>query len=106
MDDVEAVVGELCANVTRHAHSESGFFHVTLEHHGDHVVLVVADEGHGFDPASLSAVGSERPDETGSVRHGGYGLHLVNTLMDGLEFQTGRPKGMTVRTHKRLHTAG
>lgn len=35
IDDLTAVVGELCANVSRHARPESGYYRVTLEHGGD-----------------------------------------------------------------------
>lgn len=102
IDDLEAVVGELCANVTRHAHSEGGCYSVTLEHLGDRVVLTVADQGCGFDPEQVPAVGSARVDEDGTVRHGGYGLHLVGSLVDTLEFQRSEPSGTTVRAEKRM----
>lgn len=101
-DDLEVVVGELCANVTSHAHSESGYYRVTLEHHGDHVVLTVADGGHGFDPEQVPPVGTPRVDGDGTVRYGGYGLHLVGSLVDRLEFQRSHPCGTTVRAEKRL----
>lgn len=102
IDDLEAVLGELCANVTRHAHSEGGCYSVILEHQGDRVVLTVADQGPGFDPKQMQPVGSPRMDEDGTVRHGGYGLHLVNSLVDTLEFQRTHPGGTTVRAEKRM----
>ena len=101
IDDLEIVVGELCANVTRHAHSESGCYRVTLEHLGDHVVLTVADEGHGFDPDHVPPVGEMRLDEDGTMRYGGFGLRLVDGLVDSLEFQR-HTRGTTVRVKKRL----
>lgn len=102
IDDLEAVLGELCANVTRHAHSESGCYRVTLEHRGDSIVLTVADEGYGFDAAQVPPVGEARLNEDGTMRHGGYGLHLVGRLVDHLEFQRSQPRGTTVRAEKRL----
>ena len=102
IDDLEAVVGELCANVTRHGRSEGGCYNVTLEHLGDRVVLTVTDQGRGFDPDQVPAVGSARVDEDGSGRHGGYGLHLVGSLMDTLEFRSSEPNGTTVRAEKRM----
>jgi len=102
IDDLESVLGELCANVTRHGRSEGGCYSVTLEHLGDRVVLTVADQGRGFDPGQVPAVGSARVDEDGSVRHGGYGLHLVGSLVDILEFHSSEPSGTTVRAEKRM----
>jgi len=102
IDDLEAVVGELCANVTRHGRSEGGCYSVTLEHLGDRVVLTVADQGRGFDPDQVPAVGSARMDEDGSGRHGGYGLHLVDSLVDTLEFRISEPSGTTVRAEKQM----
>ena len=102
IDDLEVVVGELCANVTRHARSASGCYHVSLEHHGDHVVLIVRDEGQGFDPQTTAPVGTERQDEGGPVRHGGYGLHLVGTLTDRMVIHSSSPTGTTVRAEKFL----
>lgn len=102
VDDIETVVGELCANATHHAHSEAGCYQVTLEHRGDHVVLVVADGGLGFDPEDVPPVGTERQTAGGPVRHGGFGLHLVGVLMDAVTFSSTEPTGTTVRTEKRL----
>lgn len=106
IDDFEAVLGELCANVTHHAHSERGCYRVTLEHHGDHVVLVVADQGQGFDQQGLAAVGEQRQDMDGTMRHGGFGLHLVRTLSDHVEIGPSFPQGTTVRAEKHFACDG
>lgn len=107
INDVETVLGELCSNVTRHARSEAGCYRVTLEHHQDHqhqdyLVLVVADQGSGFDPSQVPPVGEPREDVDGMPRYGGFGLHLVQTLADHVEIKPSQPKGTTVRTEKRL----
>jgi len=97
IDDVETVVGELCANVTRHGRSEVGRYRVILEHHDSHFVLVVADQGPGFDPQDLPTVGGTRPDTDGTERFGGLGLPLVRVLTDRLEIGPSGTRGMTVR---------
>ena len=94
--------GEPCANVTHHARSEAGCYQVTLEHRGNHVVLVVADSGHGFDPEDVPPVGTERRTVDGPVRHSGFGPHLVGALMDDVTFSPTEPTGTTVCTRKRL----
>lgn len=102
IDDVETVLGELCANVTRHAHSECGCYRVTLEHDDSCVVVIVTDQGCGFDPQELPPVGAPRQDADGEVRIGGFGLPLVRALADHVEVRLSHPRGTTVRAEKRL----
>ena len=100
--DLEIVIGELCANVTRHAKSEVGRFRVEIEHHGSHVVLLVVDQGQGFDPDSVPPVGEARPDTDGELRYGGFGLHLVRILADHVDIQVAPACGTAVRVQKQL----
>ena len=107
VDDVESLLGELCSNAVRHARSRGGRFRVTLEHHGDHAVVVVTDWGKGMDRAGVPGVGTLRLDEDGNGRFGGFGLLLVDSLADRVEFGPSDPAGTTVRAEKRLQeTAG
>ena len=102
IDDVETLVGELCANVTRHAQSEEGFFRITLEHHGDHITLTVEDHGPGLDPQRILPVGSPRPDANGGERYGGFGLPLIQKLADEVRFEPREPRGTRAYVQKRL----
>ncbi|MGW3989228.1 sensor histidine kinase [Streptomyces sp. NPDC004830] len=61
------------ANTVQHA--GAGTADVTLDHHGDHVRLEVADDGCGFDPARLPA-----PDPGA----GGFGLAAMRARVDTL----------------------
>ena len=104
IDEIELVMGELCANVIRHASSGEQLFRVSLEYDADRVVISVEDTGAGFSPAQVAPVGSERPDFAGQPeRIGGYGLRLVELMSDRLEFQRSNPTGTTVRAEKLLH---
>jgi anti-sigma regulatory factor (Ser/Thr protein kinase) len=105
VEDLEVIVGELCANVTHHARSQEGFFRITVEHHGDRIVLTVEDHGPGIDTERFAPVGSTRPDGCGGLRIGGYGLHLIRKLSDELRFETRSPHGTTVFVEKRLRMA-
>lgn len=102
IDDIELMVGELCANVVRHAQSHAGRFQVALEYHLDHVVLTVVDKGSGFSFKDIPPVGAPRADFGGGVRLGGFGFQLVQSLADRLEFRRSDPQGTTVRAEKRL----
>ncbi len=104
IDEIELVMGELCANVVRHAHSNTARFRVSLEYDADKVVVLVEDKGDGFAVENVAPAGTERPDFEGQpARVGGYGLKLVETLSDRLEFQHTSPQGTTVRAEKQLH---
>lgn len=103
VQDVEFVIGELCANVTRHSHSTEGRFQITMEYYADRIGISVQDNGGGFSFKDVLPVGSFRPDTDGRERIGGFGLHLVEVMADHLEFRRTEPQGTTVRAEKRLH---
>lgn len=103
IDDVETIVAELCANVVRHAKSEAPYFLMTLEYYKPKIIIRVADEGQGFIRADVSPVGTVRPDGLGGHRFGGYGLTLIESLSDKLDFTTTDPRGTTVCVEKNLH---
>jgi anti-sigma regulatory factor (Ser/Thr protein kinase) len=105
IDDIEIIVGELCANVLRHAASLEGRYRVTLEYYNDRIEIGVEDKGRGFSIKELAAVGSERPDFRGGRRVGGYGLKLIETLSDRVEFQPSDPHGTAAKAVKMLHYA-
>jgi serine/threonine-protein kinase RsbW len=102
VDDLELVVGELCSNVVRHASSHDRRFRVVLEYYPDSVCLTVEDHGHGFSFRDVPAVGSLRSDFDGSYRIGGFGLQLVRSLSDHLEFYRVDQNGSVVKAHKTL----
>lgn len=107
IDEVELIVGELCTNVVRHAHSDDHRFLVALEYGADRMVVSVQDRGPGFAPGSVAPAGTERADFAGNPeRIGGYGLHLVEQLADHVEFYKNHPQGMVVRAEKRLNYRG
>lgn len=101
--DSEIVIGELCANVLRHAESDDGRFRVTLEYYDDRIEITVEDKGSGFSLDQLAPVGSEREDFHGGRRVGGYGIKLVESLTERVEFFPTDPHGTTARAVKRLH---
>ena len=105
VDDIEVIVSELCTNVVRHAHSDAGRYHVTLEYYHGKVVITVEDTGGGFSPAVVPAPGTRRvdPEAHGGERIGGFGLPLIEAISDRLEFratQATEPHGLTARAEK------
>ena len=98
--DIEFIVGELAANVVRHA--GAGRFQVEMEYYADHIVLVVTDCGKGFSFAEVPPPGTERADKRGETRIGGFGLQMVRAMADHLTFTRMDVQGMAVRAEKRL----
>ena len=90
--DLKLAVTEACTNSIRHAYADErgdvAQVHVTYEMLPDRIVLVVRDEGAGFDtaeceqPAPLSH-GSVLPSE------GGMGMSIIRAVVD--EFGLERP---------------
>jgi anti-sigma regulatory factor (Ser/Thr protein kinase) len=103
IDDVETIVGELCANVVRHAKSKETHFLVTLEYFKPQVVITVTDAGQGFEQKDVQPVGTTRPDFDGGERLGGWGLRLLEGLSDKIDYTATEPHGATVRVEKALH---
>ncbi len=102
MDDIEILVGELCANVLRHAQTHDGKYQVTLEYFSDHVTIMVEDQGPGFSFKDVPLAGTSRADFGGGERVGGYGMQLLQSLSDRLEFHRTDPHGTTVCAEKKL----
>ena len=100
IDDIEILVGELCSNVLRHAQSHDGKYHVILEYFSDKVSITVEDRGPGFSFKDVPLAGTRRADFGGGERIGGYGMQLVQSLADRLEFYRSDPQGTTVCAEK------
>ena len=102
INDVEILVGELCSNVLRHAQSHDDRFHVVLEYFSDHVGIMVQDRGQGFSFKDVPLAGTSRADFGGGERIGGYGMALIQSLSDRLEFRRTDPHGTTVCAEKKV----
>lgn len=100
IDDIEVVIGELATNAVRH--SKDVRYRADLEFHSDHVIVTVSDNGSGFVPEEIPPPGTLREDAHGDLRFGGFGLPLVRSLADRVQFLPGEPQGTTVRAEKWL----
>ncbi len=96
--DMLLAVAEAAANATRHGRREDvrTEIRVRCALKAGVVSVTIADEGHGFDPASMPT--DRLPDRFAS---GGRGLYLMRELMDEVEFDSG-PGGTTVTLRRRL----
>ena len=103
ISDIETVVGELACNAVRHGASPE--YRVELECRVDRVVVRVVDEGPGFCLGEILPAGTPRTDHDGGERVGGWGIPLVRSLADQVEFAPNHPRGTAARAEMRLRHA-
>ena len=92
----------MCSNVLRHAQSHDDRFHVVLEYFSDHVSVMVQDRGQGFLFKDVPMAGTSWADFEGGERVGGYGMTLIRSLLDRLEFRRTYPHGTIVCAEKKV----
>jgi anti-sigma regulatory factor (Ser/Thr protein kinase) len=89
----ESVVGELrliaeesLSNIIRHGYADSArhSIEVTMEIGGGEVLLVFRDDGRPFDPLALRTSDPHAPIVE---RDGGWGIPLVQTLVDRADYR-------------------
>ena len=96
--DLKLALTEACSNAVRHAYAdgEGGVVDITYDLQPDRVVIEVADNGTGFDPASRG--GGE--DE---LREGGLGIAIIRSIADEFEIgERGGGAGLRLRFAKKL----
>ena len=96
--DAILAIDEACANVVRHAFPDGpGNYRVTALLDDDELVFEVEDDGVGFNPFEVTALGVD-PHATS-----GRGLRLIRQLMTAVEVESPRPSGGTrLRMRKQL----
>ncbi|MGC9361138.1 MAG: ATP-binding protein [Anaerolineae bacterium] len=102
--NLELAVDEAVANVIEHAYTaempaETRRVEVTLKADGTGVTVKVRDWGKSFNPGAVPT-----PDLDQAQEHG-YGLFLMRSLVDGLEFRADAAEGNTVTLVKGYHRA-
>ena len=76
--DLKLALTEACSNSVRHAYGDDdGCVDIRYELHADRLVIEVADDGEGFDPAH------ERPAEQ-ELSEGGLGIAIIRSIADDL----------------------
>ena len=104
IDDVELVVSEACTNVIRHAGmDDSGRLVLVFQIYQDRLAIEVKDQGEGFD---ITKVPDPNFDE---FAEGGYGIYIIRTKMDSIEYQTvgeWNILSMTKRYNERIEKRG
>jgi len=92
IEDLKVALSEAATNVVSHAyeHEESGELSLGFGVYEDRLEVMVSDQGESFDFEEIkSRIGpvSEREEikPIAEIREGGFGLFLINTLMDKVQ---------------------
>ena len=95
--DLKLALTEACSNSVRHAYAGGdGHVDIRYELHHDRLVIEVADDGEGFDPA-------EAVDDDGELAEGGLGIAIIRAIADDVEIGTRADgRGSRLRFEKRL----
>ncbi len=98
LDDIKLAVGEACTNAIQHA-SPRQLDEIVIECalQPERLVIEVRDRGVGFDPS-----GCPKEVEPEELPSHGYGLLLIQALMDEVECKSSPGEGTLVRMIKRV----
>lgn len=99
LGDLKLALTEACTNSVRHAYAGGeGTVEIVYELHDDKLVVVVADEGEGFEaPAAPGAALGE-----GELPEGGLGIAIIRALADEFEIRNRAQGGSYLRFVKHL----
>lgn len=110
IEDLKIAVSEATTNVVSHAYENehSGELNIGFAVHTDRLEVMVSDQGTGFDLKEVrERIGpvkkKEESQSVSELREGGFGLFLINTLMD--EVQINNEYGVMVLMTKYLDEA-
>lgn len=89
IEDLKVAVAEAVTNVVEHAYQEDETGEVTIGFgiYEDRIEIMVADHGDSFDLNKVKRdIGPYQSNESiETLREGGFGLFLINALMDKVE---------------------
>lgn len=84
--DLKLALTEACSNSVRHAYGNGdGSVDIRYELHPDRLVIEVADDGAGFDPAESTGSG----DGADELAEGGLGIAIIRSIADDVEIGAG-----------------
>ena len=75
-------VNEACMNIIQHAYHNipNGEIHITIKENDEAIIFVLQDDAPCVE---LSSIKSRKLD---NLRPGGLGVHFINKIMDGIEY--------------------
>ena len=97
--EVSMAIIEACLNSFEHSRSEDKNVYITFTVKEEQLLIVLRDYGGGFDPSKLEEPKMEEKLKTG-VRKRGWGLKLMESMMDSVEIESSS-QGTTITMTKK-----
>src|SRR5690625_1647620 len=90
IEDLKVAISEAFSNAVTHAYDDGGEVTVGYGVYKDRLEMMVADHGGSFNLQEIKDdIGPYKSTESiEELREGGFGLFLINTLMDKVEMNT------------------
>ncbi len=108
IEDLKVAVSEASTNVVNHAYNENEHGDILLGFsiYNDKIEVMVSDRGESFDMNQVkNELGPIESDgRTNELREGGFGLFLINALMDKVEVNNSY--GVIVQMTKYINEVG
>jgi serine/threonine-protein kinase RsbW len=97
LGDLKLALTEACSNAVRHAYPQGGgVVEILYDLRPDRLVIEVADDGAGFEPAAERENGDD-------LSEGGLGIAIIRAIADDLEIESqGNGRGSRLRFVKLL----
>jgi serine/threonine-protein kinase RsbW len=89
---IALAVDEACSNLIRHSyHSDASkeFFVDISKHDAETLVIEISDSGSTFDPMTVAPPNLQQ--YAAQHRKGGFGVHIIRMVMDGIEYLPADP---------------
>jgi serine/threonine-protein kinase RsbW len=98
LSDLKLALTEACTNSVRHAYREgrAGTVEILYQIEPDRLLVEVADDGQGFEPADLGGRGN------GDLSEGGLGIAIIRAVADEVEIDERESGGSRLRFVKFL----
>lgn len=89
VDEIKMAVIEVCLNSFEHSKSNDKYVIVKFLPLEDGLRITIQDKGVGFDPLKVKAPDLKKIISGEEKRHRGWGLKIVNSLMDEVKIDSG-----------------
>ena len=96
IEEVKIALIEACINAFEHSASPDRRINITFEIGDDELTVLISDRGQGFDLRKVR----EKLDERHEKQRRGWGLTIMESLMDEVQIQSG-DEGTTITMKKK-----